>query len=220
MHRNIVVVAIGLSLGAALEGHAQSDTTLADSLATRVQAILARRDTIEKVSKTFRFGLSVGWRHLLAGDADIVRHATINPADTTVAIDNIDKGSLLLSGVVVAFPWTKGDDPTCCGKRTNLWRLGFIANIDIATFGGESTASFNKSIEGGLGLTYKLATDFAFAVTFERVFSRRLLSFVKEGDKLRGLDGTTVTRLSVDDNTYFRDDNFSALSFKFVYFIR
>ena len=154
------------------------------------------------VSAQVELGLSVGWRRTTGDDAEMRRSASINPADSTLSVDKIDKNDVVVSGVAVVFPFSFG--------------LGFIANVNLATFGGEGAAPFNQSIEGGGGLAYRFSEDFAIAFTAERAFSRRLRDFVKENEPLL-VNGEALMTLDSDDDRFFIDDNKTALSFKFVY---
>ena len=61
--------------------------------------------------------------------------------------------------------------------------------------------------------------DFSLGLTVERVFSRRLRRFVTQGTPLV-VAGDTLTSLDRTDDRFFRDDNLTAVSFKFLYFIR
>ena len=126
---------------------------------------------------------------------------------------------MVLSGLVVVYPWKRQVDSTDKAKLTSrcgwCW-LGFVANINLASFNSDNIASFNKSIEGGIGVAVRLTDDFGFAGTYERVFSRRLRDFVTADQKII-VDGKPLTAISDDDNRFFIDDNLNAVSFKFVY---
>jgi hypothetical protein len=208
----------------------------------RQEGLRARLDSIEKASRTFKLGLSLGWRHLLARGEDAVRDATIDPATNAVRVDEIDNGAVVLSGIMTAYPWKRaaateeasagGAVPGAVATREssaperprswfgrNAWRVGFLANVNLAAFGAENVTTFNESIEGGIGLAYRLSDDFSWGFTVERVFSRRLRDFVKSGTVLV-VDGETVTALDRTDGRFFRDDNLTALSFKFLYYLR
>jgi hypothetical protein len=178
----------------------------ADSL--RIARIIAIRDQVEAQSKTFRFGLSLGWRHILSGTATSFNEASINPTTLVVETDDRDQGDFVLSGIVTAFPF-----------RNNASWLGFLANVNVASFDADNIATFNKSLEGGFGLAGRLGPDFSIGVTIERMFSRSLRQFVKIGSPL--VVGTdTIKVLATDDNRFFQDDNLTALSIKFLYFLK
>ena len=211
----------------AKEAEAAAAKAIADAeAATRKE--LERLRELEKNFQTFRFGVSLGWRHNVS--KSVVREVSINPANNFVVMDSIDRGAFILSGVVAAHPWrnrellaakdaAKKQNPWQWAL-SNMWRLGFLANLNVAEFSPSSVNTFNKSLEGGLGWTIKLNEEFAFAATTERRFGRRARSFVKAGEPLRNGSGEVVTSLNLDDNTYFRDDNMTTVSFKFVYYIK
>ncbi len=160
-----------------------------------------------KDSGTFRFGLSVGWRTILSPDERRLRDVAIAP-DGRLLVDRTDGSSVILSGVVAAYPF----------DETSRWnRLGFLANINLADFSSESVGVFNKSIEGGLGLGVRLNADFAVALTAERVFSRKLRDGVDLTKPLLDDAGKPLSALDTADARYFKDDNITALSLKFVF---
>lgn len=177
----------------------------ADSV--RVADILRLRRQIEADSKTFHFGLSLGWRRVFSGSGGN-REAAINPATLKVESDGTDHDDFVLSGIVTAFPLKRSWSP-----------LGFVANVNLASFTSDNIATFNKSIEGGGGLAWRLAPDFAVGFTIERMFNRSLREFVQFGNVLVA-EGDTVKTLSKDDGRFFRDDNLTAWSVKFLYFLK
>ena len=52
------------------------------------------------------------------------------------------------------------------------------------------------------------------------MFGRRARSFIEQGTVLKDAAGNKVTTLDTSDNTYFRDDNMTAWSVKFVYYLK
>lgn len=194
------------------------------------------REQIEKNSRTIRFGLSVGWRHNGADKESLVRDLGIDPATGKVAIERIDRGAYVLSGVVAAYPWRhkelqpgekKQEDPATknrfasrIGRAMALWHWGTIANLNLASFTQDAISTFNRSIEGGLGVSYKMNEEFSLGITAERIFGRRPRSFVVNGAVVRDQKGDTLYALDPSDDRYYRDDHMSAISVKFVYFFK
>jgi hypothetical protein len=224
--RSSILLAAPLLLGALLVSEAapaQSPAAKTEAAKAEAKAEMEReagvqaiRDSVAKQTRTFKMGLSLGWRHVLASGGNVVRDATIDPMTNNVRVDEIDNGAVVLSAILTAFPW-KHDSTN---KLASRWRwLGFLANVNLAAFGAENISTFNESIEGGGGLAVRLSDEFSVGMTVERVFSRRLRSFVAHGAPLV-VQGDTITSLSRTDDRFFRDDNLTALSFKFLYFIR
>ena len=209
---------------------AKTDTTVAakkdsvppvtkDTIAAVTTRVLALRDSLAKANKTIKFGLSIGIRQITDLKDVNVRNVVISPIDTTLRVDRKDPTDVVLSGLVVVYPWKKQVDSSDSKKitsRCNWCWLGFVANINLASFNTDNIATFNKSIEGGIGVAVRLTDDFGFAGTYERVFSRRLRDFVAADQKII-VDGKPLTAISDDDNRFFIDDNLNAVSFKFVY---
>ena len=84
---------------------------------------------------------------------------------------------------------------------------------------GESLKTiFNKGIEGGLGVGLNLTDHFSVTFTFERLFNRRLRDYVLALENKKVIiNGKPLTELNPEDNDIFRNDNLTAISFKFVY---
>ena len=156
-------------------------------------------------------GLSLGWRVLRARDTE-GREAAISPIDGKVTRTNADRSSVVLSGVLTVYPW---QDATG-GKSHRFRNLGFLANINFADFTADRTSVFNKSVEGGLGLALRLADDFAFGVTIERGFARRLRPSFPTGAPIV-VDNVNLKTLDNKNDAYFYDDNVTAFSFKWIY---
>lgn len=225
MQTRCVAIALVSALMLAVDAHAQAmdsakvAAVVKTSTDSAVAQALARFEANEERKKVFKIGASVGWRHVVAKGASLLREVSLNPETHVVTADKMDQGDVVISAVITAFPWKKPETASACCAKSQAWRVGFIANVALASFGDEGVNGFNKSVEGGLGLAYRLSDDFALAGTVERKFSRQLRGFVEVGKELPVAAGTTPT-LDRSDNTYFRDDNLTALSFKFVYFIR
>lgn len=205
---------------ASVRPQATNDSPDSGTVANITKTALAVRDSLRN-SKIIRVGLSVGFRSVFNKDDLNGRHVSINPKDSTIVVDKIDRKHFVLSGVVTAFPWlgkqsSDRDAPNYarCGA---LCRLGFLANVTLTAFSPDNVGVFNRSIEGGMGLAWQLGDDFALAATVERVFSRRPLSFVTPGEQLK-VDGTVLTTIDISDNRFFVDDHLTAWSIKFVYF--
>jgi hypothetical protein len=211
----------------AAEAEAAAAKAAADAEAKKQKEQKRLRD-IEKNSETLRLGLSLGWRHNVSKHRSLFRDVGINPANNLLVVETIDRGAFILSGVIAAYPWRNNTltEPASQKADTSkrgsglLWRIGFIANVNVAEFNAENIQTFNKGLEGGLGISVKVNEEFALAATLERMFARRLRSFVKSGEVLLDGNGEPVTSVSPTDNTYFRDDNMSGLSVKFIYYLK
>lgn len=137
---------------------------------------------------------------------------SISPIDSTLQIDNRDRGAVILSGVVMATPFKASRNKLLSG-------LGFVANVNLAEISGENINTLNnQSIEGGLGIAFRLQSNFALAVTYELVFSRRLRDHVlqRQGEKVF-TNGKVLTEINRENNNLFIDDNLNGFSVKFIY---
>jgi hypothetical protein len=164
----------------------------------------------ESRSGVIHFAVGLGVRFIY-DKKEYFGEPSISPIDSTLQIDSRDRGAVILSGVVMATPFVNSG-----GAMSNL---GFVANVNLAEISSENISTINnKSIEGGLGISYRLQSNFALAVTYDLVFSRRLRDYVLqyEGEKIFD-NGKTLTGLNREDDNFFIDDNLSSLSLKFIY---
>lgn len=179
-----------------------------------IMAVISAAEAIRDSTKIIYFGLSVSGRYIAESfkkDRGLLRNATIS-IDTTLQVDPRDRGDIILSGVVIAYPFHT--------TRSKFWRnFGFMANVNIADFTSESITINNKSIEGGLGLAYKLHENFSLGLTFERVFSRKLRGNIQPGEKYPpgAVGDELLTQIDVSDERFFVDDNLTAFSFGFIF---
>jgi hypothetical protein len=97
-----------------------------------------------------------------------------------------------------------------------------MSNINILDFSsGQKELAFNKSIEGGLGIGYRLSENMYLAINWEHVQSWQLYDDIKkhEGEKLV-LFGTPLTnsnQLDLDNEDLFYKRNFNGWSFKIIF---
>jgi hypothetical protein len=233
--RRLIVLAslLSASSGAALAAQVEPEVSQAekDTAAAIARRVLATRDSLQKVNRTLQFGLSIGIRMITDLDDVNIRNVVISPIDTTLRVDKRDPTDVVLSGVISVYPWKKREATrisvntsdttkrdTTVTYKCGACGLGFVANINLASFNADNIATFNRSIEGGIGLAWRLTDDFALAATYERVFSRRIRDFVLPGQRII-VDGKALTAITEDDNRFFVDDNLNAVSVKFVYII-
>lgn len=202
---------------------AQSPSTARDTLPDQwkllIRQVVADQKATDSRAHTIKLGASIGWRHLLPPKDGYARDAALRPGTDTVHLDEIDRGDVVVSAILAAYPWKRPEEIDGCCSRGFLWRLGFVANLDVATLGEAGVVSFNRSIEGGVGLGLRMADNFSVATTIERVFSRVPRSFVQDRQPLPRPMGEPA-ELRASDDRYFRSDNLTALSLKFVYYVR
>jgi hypothetical protein len=180
----------------------------------KIEKINTKLDSVLKKleeKKILRFGFSVGLRYIVE-DSGGISDASISFPDTLLVLDEFDRSSLVISGVIAVFPFAKSS-----GKVANL---GFLANIDLAEFSDEEvTTIFNREIEGGMGVLWSFGEGFSLGLTFEKLLSRRprdhILGMV--GQKIYDSNGKVVTQLDKEDSNLFRNDSLNALSLKYVY---
>ena len=179
-----------------------------------IEELTQRIDSLREANSVFRFGLSVGPRIIAFEKESILerRKASISPTDTTLQFESVDSFEVVLAGVVSAYPFIKSERKFL---RIPLKGLGFLAKLNLADFGPNSL-TVNRVIEGGFGLSYSFSREFSVGFALERVGGSRIRNnFVEneiiyvQGDPLLNLDPT-------DDNINV-EDNYTALSFSWIY---
>ncbi|GAB5522266.1 MAG: hypothetical protein Roseis2KO_01380 [Roseivirga sp.] len=202
---------------------------------TNEQTLQSYQESIEKsvpdgtlqVGKGISLGVSVGYNRLINDNYA----AFLSPIDNTVIIEKLPRSSFVLS-TALSVPLTKKQGITQYTQMDNNnnpigpvyyvnhgWAL--VTSINVALFNESLTTTiFNKRIDGGIGLGYRINKDFQVAFVYEFLTIRQPKEF------LRGLIGKTIsvnnevlTSLSSDNNDFFKDDYVPAFSVKFVYFL-
>ncbi len=198
------------------------DSTKQDEVKKELEELREKISDMEKESSIIRFGVSVGYRAIISGmldiDEDAIRDGAISPTDSTLILEDKDRGSIVISAVVMGFPFMmfKKD-----AGRLSPWysNIGVIVNVDLAEFSkGKTDYAFNKGVEGGLGLAYSLHKNFAIGITYETIVSRRLRNkfLAMEGKQIQQ-NGKVITDLNPVDQNFFIDDAINAVSFKAVF---
>lgn len=201
----LVLSSADVRAGELADPASQSEQAMTDAdakkIAEEVKASL-------RESKTIQAGLSLGWRTIPRRSDRQFRDVALNAAGVLL-LDESDANSVVLSGVVTAYPFRDSNS-----RRKDL---GFVANLNLADFSADSVGMFNKSIEGGLGLAWRLNPDFAVAFTIERAFSRSLRNGIDPLKPLLDGDGKPLGAIDRNDPRYFHDDHVTAISLKWVY---
>ncbi len=97
-----------------------------------------------------------------------------------------------------------------------------MSNINILDFSsGQKELALNKSIEGGLGIGYRLNENMHLAINWEHIQSLQLYDDIKkhDGEKLV-LYGTPLTnsnQLDLDNEDLFYKKNLNGWSFKIIF---
>src|SRR5690606_4008429 len=168
-----------------------------------------------------KFGASLGFNYLTHEIFDPV----LSPIDKSLRLQHVSPVSFLLSTSVIVNPissyYRKLD---LSGKPVGEVysvpsRLSFIATVNLAQFGASQAASFNKKLDGGLGLGIRLGDDFHVALTGEMISVRQLRDYIVDTyeNKPIIIDNETLNALDINDNTLFVDKYNFGVSVKFIY---
>ena len=174
-------------------------------------------------TKVFKFGASLGFNYLSKNLYDPVLSIT----DNSLKLEEINPMSFLASTTITINPiqayYRKLD---ANGKAegnvyTRDFPISFIATVNFAQFGSSQTASFNKKIDGGLGLGIKLSDDFHIGFTMEMISNRQLRGYFKDEylNKPIQIGEETLNALDIKDDRIFVDRYNLGFSLKFIYIL-
>lgn len=190
-------------------------------------------------NKIVNLGVSIGYKRIWKSDLDNFQEASISPVDTTLKIQNLDNGFVVLSTELIINPFVKStglksliEEYNSARKREGwkvgpaakkllcigLQRLTLIASVNLAEFQtSQSNMSFNKNIDGGLGLGLRLADNFWLAWTYEITTHRQIRGYVKDFENKKiVIGGATITELDNSDNKLFYNKRLASNNFKFI----
>lgn len=102
-----------------------------------------------------------------------------------------------------------------------LDRLCLVSNLNLLDFSsGQKELAFNKSIEGGLGIGYRINESMFVGLNWEHVQSWQLYDDIKEkeGEKiiLNGLPLVSSNQLDTDNEDLYYKKNLNGWSFKMI----
>jgi len=196
--------------------------------------------------RRIRVGLSLGYRWLTPSSRAQYLRASVSPLDSTLRITRISGTSYLFSTSVIfdlIDPEKKGitSDPlrpthvTSSSKRASRsgsipfrqhlrkhsQRLCLVSNLNLLDFStGQKELAFNKSIEGGLGIGYRLNTSVFIGMNWEHVHSFQLYDDVRamEGKKmqLNGVPLLTSHQLHTGNGDLYYAKSLSGWSLKMI----
>ena len=207
--------------------------------------VLKTRDHVDKLfdRNKIQIGVSIGYNYISNNDVSLY-DAYISPIDSTLKLEMVNYGSIVLSTTVMVTPFDEGFTKQIKnleaykenrGKFTRgLLFLGqqclkygknisFIASVNLKEFSSFSEdLNFNKRIDGGLGLGYKFSDSFWIGATYEQVslLQPREALLLEDGNKLPGENGSFLTQLDKTNTNYFNEKVYSAVSLKFIYTIK
>jgi hypothetical protein len=172
-------------------------------------------------SKVLKFGASLGFNYLTKEIYD----AVLSPVDQSLKLQTVNPVSFLLSTTLIVNPissyFRKLD---ASGKPTGdvysvPSRLSFVATVNLAQFGSSESASFNKKIDGGIGLGVKLNDDFHVSLTYEMISVRQVRDYIVDNyrDKPITIENVKLNALDIKDDRLFVDKYYGGFSIKFIY---
>lgn len=226
--KNLIFIMLVITFSSTIK--AQDSTTISE-----VKKLKEKIDKIE--NKTINLGVSIGYKYIWNKDLNYYQEATISPIDTTLKIQNLDNGFVVLSTELIINPFAKSTFLNDFKNGIKIWklkiigpkivelaqkilhRLTLIASVNLAEFQtAQSNFSFNKAIDGGLGIGLRLSETFWIAWTYEITSHRQLRDYIHSyKDEKIVVSGNTLTKLDENDNNLFYTKRLSSANFKFIF---
>lgn len=196
--------------------------------------------------RRIRVGLSLGYRWLTPSSGAQYLRASVSPLDSTLRITRISGTSYLFSTSVIfdlvehdkqgnavkdvqpirSATSTKrnakaGTIPFRQHLRRHSQRLCLVSNLNLLDFStGQKELAFNKSIEGGLGIGYRLNSTVYVGMNWEHVHSFQLYDDVRamEGKKmqLNGVPLLSSHQLHTGNSDLYYAKSLSGWSLKMI----
>ncbi|MBL7942732.1 MAG: hypothetical protein JNM00_08205 [Flavobacteriales bacterium] len=171
-------------------------------------------------NKKVHFGLSLGYRWLSRSSQSHFHAASVSPIDSSLRLTTMDGTSYLFSTSLIfdldlkpegsrvdeipkrrtKYRQKKSHQVSLVNPRSRIGRFMFeslnrfciVSNLNLLDFGnGQKELAFNKSVEGGLGIGYRLNEYMYLGINWEQVYSMQLY------DDLKAMEGETITYLGV-----------------------
>lgn len=178
-------------------------------------------DTLK--SKSVKVGISLGYSALLGN----LYNASISPIDNTLKLQNQFPANFLISTALVINPiktlrvLEESNSKVLRVVGEQLQNISFVATVNLVSFGSSTETLFNKKIDGGLGIGYKMSDDFHIAFTAEMFSVKQLREYLIKGYNNQELviDGKSLTAFDETDTRLFHDKYVPGFSLKFIYII-
>lgn len=103
-----------------------------------------------------------------------------------------------------------------------LSNIGVQANINLIDFTeAQENFTFNKAVEGGLGLSYRLSDKIYFSAHYELFFSRQLRQSIKDrvGQVINDSNGNPITeigQIDIDDDNFYITKNVLGFVYRII----
>jgi hypothetical protein len=157
--------------------------------------------TTQKSDDAFRVGVGVGLRlgRLVSPEAI---EASIRTSDSTLQLDTVSTGDLLVSAAFTAYPFRRS-------RLDAAQRFGVTAVIDLISLTrGQSIALQDVRIEGGVGFAYEFGRNVAAGLTIDLFTITQPRDWVidQAGNQILDDAGNVLVRLDPSDSNLFKTE--------------
>ncbi len=190
-----------------------------------------REEGVKELSR-ITVGVAIGYNQLLESTYD---YSLTTDSEHKLKIEELNRGSFVVSSALI-FRFHKGEEASDGndimtrtyknGMRTNevasaKWNERFtgIISLNLLDINSDNGISFNKSIDGGIGIGYQINSEMNIACLYELKKIRQLRSYiVKEYENESIPNGDDVyNALSTSDNNLFYDKTVEGISIKLIF---
>lgn len=211
-----------------------SITMMLDSLNRSIKQRLCQeceelriKDRIRKLRERVQLGISFGFGRIENKDNNSFVSPSIDPVDSILLLQPLDRNVLVLSASVVVTPFLHSDwiadqrlpkDPSNGldkFKNAGLWLLensGFGLNINLLQISTDvNQPTLAPSLGGGLNYSLRLSPNIYFGVGKEVMFQRVLKESFAEGEPiyLEGQKIASINQIEGQGDEYFFTKAFS-----------
>ncbi|OGX87886.1 hypothetical protein BEN47_10135 [Hymenobacter lapidarius] len=200
----------------------------------------ADSQVVNLVNKGVDFGVSLGFNRVFERIYDV----HVSPLDYKLKVTDAPASTFLLS-MGLSVPLTrireKPAKSTSAHVRGRYYRKltetggatktvyyvpygwNLVATVNLLTFNTAATGSvFNKRIDGGLGLGYRINDELQLAATFEMISYRLPRDFLIDecrDKQVISATGTLITSILPDNSDYYADRYLPSVSLKLFYLL-
>ena len=182
-----------------------------------------------RINKGYNVGVSLGGSYVLGK----LYETGLSPIDYTLYVEPTNRSAFLMS-TALAIPLSKGelggsyfrkydDQGKVSGPVYYIpYGLYLVATVNLATFHDAMGGGvFNRRIDGGIGLGYRINQDLMLSLTFEKVSIRQPREFLLAyNNQVILIDGQPLTALDSSNDGYFKTNYFRSFALKLIYLFR
>lgn len=178
--------------------------------------------------KPIAAGFSLAYRAIWKNFQDAYQSPSISPIDSTLKLQNLDLNAFVLSTSVIITPFVNNDKLKAAIEDNHGWKkfglnliknIGVSANVNLLELTqAQNNFTFNKGLEGGIGVSLKIAPKIFICYSNEILYSKQLRDDVKQhvNEKLKFKEEVVTSISQIDNDNFFITKSVIARSFRII----